>query len=81
MNLGEVKPVKYATIQEYIKLGQRVKSFTIEVWKDNAWTKVAEGTTVGYKRIMKLDNVSTDKVRVSITGARACPLISNVAVY
>lgn len=81
MNLGEVKPVKYVTIQEYIKLGQRVKSFTIEVWKDNAWAKVAEGTTVGYKRIVKLDNVSTDKVRVSVTGARACPLISNVAVY
>jgi alpha-L-fucosidase len=81
INLGEVKPVKYVTIQEYIKLGQRVKSFAVEVWKENAWTKVAEGTTIGYKRIVKLDNVSTDKVRVSITGARACPLISNVAVY
>jgi len=81
INLGGVKPVKYVVIQEYIKLGQRVKSFTIEVWKDNAWTKVAEETTVGYKRIVKLDNVSTDKVRVSITGSRACPVISNVAVY
>ncbi len=75
------KQVKYIVLQEYIKLGQRVKGFTVEVWKDNAWHNVATATTIGYKRILKIDPVQTNKIRVSITDAKACPLISNVAVY
>ncbi|MBB6005486.1 alpha-L-fucosidase [Arcicella rosea] len=81
INLGKNKAVKYVLLQEYIKLGQRVKSFTIEVWKNNAWQEVASATTIGYKRILKLDGVETSKVRINIKDAKACPVISNVAVY
>ncbi len=81
IDLGSAKTVKYVLLQEYIKLGQRIKSFNIEIWKDNAWQKVTEGTTVGYKRIMKTDPVSTDKIRINITSSKACPLLSNVEVY
>ena len=81
ISLGKVQPVKYIVLQEYIKLGQRVKSFNVEVWKDNAWQKVAEATTIGYKRILKLDPIETDKVRVTITASKACPVISAVEVY
>ncbi|MFT3935520.1 MAG: alpha-L-fucosidase [Chitinophagaceae bacterium] len=73
--------VQYITLQEYIQLGQRIKSFTVEVWKDNAWQQVAEATTIGYKRILKIAPVETGKVRVNITGAKACPVISNVEIY
>jgi alpha-L-fucosidase len=81
INLGEIKTVNYIVVQEYIKLGQRVKQFTVEVWKDNNWEKVADATTIGYKRILKLDPVATDKMRINITDSKACPLISNMAVY
>ncbi|CAN5876633.1 hypothetical protein BH24BAC1_BH24BAC1_30400 [soil metagenome] len=81
IDLGQVRPVKYVLLQEYIKLGQRVQEFTVEVWQENAWRPVATETTVGYKRILKLDPVSTDKIRLTITAAKASPLISNVAVY
>ena len=81
IDLGKTVPVKYIMLQEYIRLGQRVKGFTVEVWKNNAWQQVAEGTNIGYKRILKLDPVETDKVRVSITASKACPLISNVGVF
>ena len=73
--------VKYVLLQEYIPLGQRVKSFEVEVWKDNAWQKVASATTIGYKRILKLDPIETQKVRIRITGAKACPVLSNLEVY
>lgn len=81
INLGKTVPVKYVMLQEYIKLGQRVKGFTVEVWKNNAWQQVGEGTTIGYKRILRLDPVETDRVKVTITASKACPLISNVAVF
>jgi alpha-L-fucosidase len=73
--------VNYVLLQEYIALGQRVSSFTVEAWKDNSWQSVAAGTTIGYKRILKIDPVTTSKIRVSITGAKACPLISNTELY
>jgi alpha-L-fucosidase len=81
INLGKKVTVKYILLQEYIRLGQRVKSFTVEAWKDNSWQKIAEGTTIGYKRILPVSRVQTNKIKVNITGSRACPVIANVAVY
>lgn len=81
IDLGTSQTVKYVVLHEYIKLGQRVKTFTIDVWKDDAWQTVASATTIGYKRIIKLDPVETNKVRISISAAKACPVISSVAVY
>ncbi len=81
IDLGKISTVKYILLQEYIKLGQRVKSFTVEVSKDNVWQKVAEGTTIGYKRILEVEPVQTNKLKVNITGAKACPIISNAGVY
>jgi alpha-L-fucosidase len=73
--------IKYVMLQEYIQLGQRVKSFTIEAWKDNQWQKVADATTIGYKRILKIEPISTNKIRVNILASKASPVISNVALY
>ncbi len=81
ITLPKVLPVKYVLLQEYIKLGQRVKSFTIEAWQDNQWKQVAEGTTIGYKRILKLDGVNTNRIRVNVADSKACPVISNVQIF
>ena len=81
LDLGSEKTINFVQIQEYIRLGQRVRSCTVEVWKNDAWQEVAKATTIGYKRILKIDPVSTSKVRISITDARACPVISAVSLY
>jgi alpha-L-fucosidase len=81
IDLGVTQKVKYVTIQEYIPLGQRVKSFTIEIQQQGEWKKIAEGTTIGYKRILKLEPTETEKIKINITGSKACPVISNVEVY
>lgn len=73
--------VQYIVLQEYIKLGQRVKAFTVEAWQDGDWKKITEGTTIGYKRILKITPTKTNKIRVSITDSKACPVISNVEIY
>ncbi len=68
-------------LQEYIQLGQRVKSFSVEAWKEDRWQSIAKGTTIGYKRILKIDPVETDKLRITILDSKACPVISNVEIY
>jgi len=81
IDLAQTQTIKYIILQEDIRLGQRVKSLTVEAFKDNDWKQVASGTTIGHKRILKLEPIETDKVRISITDSKACPVISNVAVY
>lgn len=81
LKLKRKQQVKYVVLQEYIKLGQRVKSFVVEAKVGDDWKVVAEGTTIGYKRILPLNNIETDRVRITIRDARACPLISQVGLY
>ena len=81
IDLGEKKLVSYLLVQEYIKLGQRVKSFVVEIEKDGNWQEVAQGTTIGYKRILRINPVEAQKIRLVIKDSKACPLISNVAVF
>lgn len=77
------KPVmiSYFLIQEYIKIGQRVKKFKIEALVDNKWTEVTNGTTIGYKRILEIDPVETSSVRLVIEDSKACLAISNFELY
>lgn len=81
LSLGGDKTVRYILLQEYIKLGQRVKAFNVEVFSEGQWHNVANATTIGYKRILKIDPVTASKIRINITDAKAAPLISNIAVY
>ncbi len=73
--------VKYVLLQEYIKLGQRLKSFVIEARAGDTWNVIGEGTTIGYKRIVKVEPVETTAVRITIRDAKACPVISNIELY
>ena len=93
-DLGEVKPLRYVALQEYIKLGQRVKKFKIETSTDGSdWgtraTQIAQ-TTIGYKRIIPLHGSTTNSygsgvnsryVRITIEDSRACPLLHTISIY
>lgn len=81
VELTEKTPIKYVVLQEYIALGQRVKAFTVEAEIQGEWVTVAEGTTIGYKRILPVEPVETARLRVNITSSKASPLISTLAVY
>ena len=81
LDLDSSQTIKYLILQEYIKLGQRVKTFNVEIFRNNEWQQIASGTTIGYKRILRFDPVVTDKIRINIQDAKACPLISNIELY
>lgn len=81
ITLGIPKQIKYVGIQEYIRLGQRVKSFEIDVLQDGQWVRKATGTTIGYKRIIRINPVETKGIRLRILDSRACPLISELSLF
>lgn len=68
-------------VQEYIRLGQRVKGFTIEAFVDGNWKEVAKATTIGYKRVLRFPSVEARKVRLNIIDSKCSPVISNIGIY
>lgn len=68
-------------LQENITEGQRVEAFALECWEDDQWKTVAEGTTIGYKRLLRFDPVETDKVRIVVGKSRDVPQIAELGLY
>ena len=69
-------------LQEYIPLGQRVEKFHIEVEDNNGnWRTIAEETTIGYKRIVLTETVTTKNVRIVIDQSRASIVLNRVGLF
>jgi len=81
LNFEEEISFNRLLVQEYIALGQRVKAFKVEAMVDGSWQEIANETTIGYKRILRIPEVTTSQVKLSILDAKASPLISNLELY
>lgn len=68
-------------ISEDIERGQRVERFTIEAYTNGRWHHIAEGTTIGYKRLLRFSDCRAECIRVTINECRSTANISNVALY
>jgi alpha-L-fucosidase len=68
-------------IQEDIAQGQRVEDFLVEVYSNGDWQYAAEGTTVGYKRLLRFSDCQPEKIRVTIRSTRATANITNIGLY
>ncbi len=82
IDLKENKIFNRLLLQEYIPLGQRVASFSVKYWDNvqNDWSDLAEGTTIGYKRILRFPSVETSKLKIEFN-ALACPVISTISLF
>jgi len=81
IDLGKPTLFNRFLVQEYIRLGQRVKAFTLEALVDGNWKELAKATTIGYKRIIRFSSVKATKVRFTITDSKSSAVISNVGIY
>ena len=68
-------------IQEYLPLGQRIKSFTFEVLVNGVWEKVYEGSTIGNKRLIRFETQALDGVRFTVTDSKAQAVFSNMGLF
>lgn len=81
LDFGQEISFNRLLLQEFTPLGQRVKAFSLEAEKDGSWEKIASGTTIGYKRILRFPDVSAQKIRIRFEDGKDIPLISEVGVF
>jgi alpha-L-fucosidase len=80
-DLGGDRTFNVAELAEHIATGQRIGSFVLEAWDGGNWKEFTRGTTVGYKRLLRFNDVTASKVRLRILDCRVCPTLSGFGLY
>ena len=60
---------------------ERVERFAVDAQIDGEWTEIATSTNIGYKRILRFPDVTTDKIRIRILESRMAPAISHISAH
>jgi alpha-L-fucosidase len=69
-------------LREEISKGQRIDAFTIEARRGGEWAPVAQGTSVGSCRLIRLEApVKGDALRLRVTQSSAPPMIAEFTAY
>ena len=80
----QLKPkseINVGMLREDISKGQRMEAFTVEALTADGWKEIAKGTTVGYKRLIRIPAVEARQLRVKVDACRLAANISEVAAY
>ena len=73
--------INVVMLQEDISKGQRVEEFSVEAHTADGWKEVGQGTTVGYKRMLRFPAVKTDRLKIKIKNCRLTANISKIAAF
>jgi alpha-L-fucosidase len=69
-------------IKEDIRLGQRIEAVTVERLEAGAWIPLASATSIGPRRIVRLEKlVEAGKVRLQVTQSAAPAVLSEFALF
>ncbi len=79
--LPQATVIDHVMIQEEIAMGQRVRRYVIEGFSEGGWKTLAEGQSVGQKRIEIFEPARVEAVRLRVTESSFRPLISRLAAF
>lgn len=68
-------------LQEPIRYGQRISKFNIQAEINGKWQDIAGGTTIGHKRLLRIDPVTASTIKIQILDANNTPMLSNFGLY
>jgi alpha-L-fucosidase len=77
-------PVEFNVIRlrEAIQYGQRIDAATIESWNGQSWESVASVTSVGARRLVRLEKpVTATRLRLRVTESAAPAIVSEMALF
>lgn len=81
IDLPRRKQFNTIVLEEMIRYGQRVQTFLIEVFDGTAYQPVFRGTTIGRKKIAGFAKQDADKIRITITHAKAAPVLRGISGF
>lgn len=85
LRLPRRRTINNVVLQEYIRLGQRIESFSLETQSsDGSWHPIDTRdslTTVGYKRIVRFRPVETSAIRLRINKSMGPVCLAELGVY
>lgn len=81
IDLGKPTLVNHSVVMEDYWFGERIRSYVIEGFADGHWKKLADGSSVGRKRIDFFDGAVVTKVRLRVVKSAENPLIRQFAVF
>ncbi len=81
VDLGQPAAFNVISVREHLPLGQRLDAFALDTWQDGQWREFARGTSIGNLRLVRTGGLKTEKVRLRITQAAACPALAEFGLY
>jgi alpha-L-fucosidase len=78
------RPIRFNVIRlkEAIQLGQRIGAFALDVSREDAWTQLAQGTSVGSCRLVPLpETIEATRLRLRIIESPVCIALAEFAVF
>ena len=83
LSLPKMVTFDVVSLQEAIDYrSQRIEVFSIDVWNGESWSTVETQTTVGHKRLLRLESpITTAKVRIRIMGSRLEPTLAEICLF
>ncbi len=81
INLLQKRQINLLVIEEDIQHGQYIKQYKVDAFIDDQWETIAEGQSIGRKRIQTFDPIETTKLRLSLVGEEGKCFIKNFTVY
>ena len=80
-NVDSNRMINTLLIQEDITRGQHVEEFSVEAYINGAWHHIADGTTIGYKRLLRFTDCKAERIRITIHASRGIANILNTGLY
>lgn len=81
INLSPNSSIQRIVIQEDISKGENIRAYSFEAFVDGEWKPIAEGTSVGHKRIQKFSPVIASKIRFTVTESASDIFIKQLSIY
>jgi len=81
MSFGKPTEFSIVSLREQIALGERVDEWSLDSWQNGEWKEFARGSCIGMRHLWRGDPITSEKIRLRITKAAACPAIAEFAAY
>ncbi|MBN2653317.1 MAG: alpha-L-fucosidase [Spirochaetales bacterium] len=81
IKLPEARKVNVISLSEPIALGQRIAKFRVEVYRGGRWKVIARETTIGNKRLLRVNTVTSDRFRVVVEDSLATVCLSEIGLF